>query len=170
MSVGECAIQFWRKDSPAGKVLGRVDYIIVRDGASASPEFTNVVGNVPLIFDYEVLYRTNMSENGRRRLQRPEQKSVALLKDLVQKLSTPGDLVVVGFSETLSTAKACLMPENHKIFVEYEKDSDCVKSFMAGLVEFYFCELQNDKYDLRGQEMKEAELVYLRDVKRRRSR
>lgn len=55
---------------------------------------THVVRQAPQISVIKVDYGNDFSENSRRRMLRPEQKSVALVKGLVQRLFQPGDLGV----------------------------------------------------------------------------
>lgn len=116
MSVAEWAIHFWRKGLQAGEVLVRVDYMVVHEFARLYPGFTNVISNVPRIPVEEVVYGTYLTEYGRRRMLGPEQKSIALLNDLVQKFAKPCDMMLDAYASTLSTTKMCLLMNRHRRF------------------------------------------------------
>lgn len=67
----------------------------------------------------------------------PERKRVSSRKDLVQKFPKPGHLVLDKFSCTLSTAKAGLFLYKHRRLLRCEKDSRCMETSRAGLVEVW---------------------------------
>lgn len=94
-------------------MLGHVNYLCAPDVASANPEFTNVVNNVPQISVKDIIYGNSMTEKGnsRRRILRPEHNSFALMKDLLRMYLKPGSLVVDAFVQTISAAKAFLLLE-----------------------------------------------------------
>lgn len=56
------------------------------------------------------------------------------MKDILQKFTSPGDLVVDGGAETLSMTKACMLLPQHRRFVEFEMDSACATGSMSQLV------------------------------------
>lgn len=85
--------------------------------------------------------------NSWRQMLRPEPKSMALMKDLVENFS--GDFVLDAFAGTLSTDKASLFPEKCRRFVKCEKGIACVKNLIAGLMRAYACQLLNHKSDLK---------------------
>lgn len=58
---------------------------------------------------------------------RPEQKFVALLKDIVSKLSKPGRLVVDPSSGTFATVKTFVMLRRHRRLAEYAIEEKCYK-------------------------------------------
>lgn len=75
-----------------------------------------------------------MSENDRKQMLGTEQKSIELMKDFVQKVLKPADLVLDAFAGTLSTANLCKLLEMHRSFVGCEKDNGCVNKSMEALV------------------------------------
>ncbi len=101
---------------------------------STFPAHTNVVNSVPGLAAGERLFvnSSNASSNeqsstfrSRYRL-RPEQKSVALCRELVSRYSRPGDIVMDPFAGTFTTAEACLTLSNPRRFVGGDVDEDCV--------------------------------------------
>lgn len=63
MSISECAIHFWQKALPAGKMLGRLDYTGTRHVLGAPVGFTNVVRNVPWSAIDKTVYGNYLTEN-----------------------------------------------------------------------------------------------------------
>lgn len=90
--VAECATYFWLNHLPAGEMLGCVDHMGVRTVGSAHPGFTSVVSDVVQISTEGAVYRNNVTENGWQGLMKPEQKSIALMKDLVMRFLKCVDL------------------------------------------------------------------------------
>lgn len=66
-----------------------------------------------------------------------EQKSVGMLRDLVQKFSKPGDLITKGVPGMLSTLKTCLLLDKHGQFVGYDKDSGNAYKLVGGFIECF---------------------------------
>lgn len=50
---------------------------------------------------------------------------MSLLKDLVQNVLNPGDMVLDASTRMISKAKGFLLEENYRTSVGFEKDSDC---------------------------------------------
>lgn len=87
---------------------------------------------------------------GQRKMLQPEQKSVELMRYLVQKLSDPADCVSGAYTGVPFTAKECLLLEKDRISVGCPKDSGCMDVSITGIVEVYIFPLLNDKSDLNG--------------------
>lgn len=105
-------------------------------------------------------------EKSRKQILRPDQKNVALMKYLVQKLSKPGGLVLHAFSGTFPTAIVCILLDKRRGFVSCNKDSGYVGMSMTGFVEVYAFQLPNIKSDLNGgQKWIEAARLYLSVLK-----
>lgn len=71
------------------------------------------------------------------------------MKDLVQIFLEPGYLVLEALSGMLSTVKICQLLDRRRGFVGFEKDTGCVKMFMAGLVEVYAFQVVDNKSDYK---------------------
>lgn len=97
MSVAECATLFWRNGLPAISMLKCVDYMGMLDAVSAPQGFRNVAKNVSRLLVDEVVYRDELSGNGRRWMMPPEQKSFVLMRDIVHKIYQPGQLLLDPF-------------------------------------------------------------------------
>ena len=59
---------------------------------------------------------------------RPEQKSVALCRELISRYSKPEDIVFDPFAGTFTTAEACLTVPGARRFVGGDKDETCVQA------------------------------------------
>lgn len=57
---------------------------------------------------------------------RPEQKSVAFMKDLLQKFSKYSNLMLEALATTLPIAKVCPLLDKHRRFVVFDKNSGCM--------------------------------------------
>lgn len=79
-------------------MLGRVDYMGLQDGVNAHHFYTNVFTNVPRLHVDEVVYEDGLSQNGRSRLVRAEQKIDVLAINVLQKLSKPVQLPLDAFA------------------------------------------------------------------------
>lgn len=82
---------------------------------------TNVIDNVPDVKNKEIIRKPAKQKKTSRRQaeERPlrrDQKSVALMSELVCRYSLPGDIVVDPFGGTFSTAEACLNVEKPRRF------------------------------------------------------
>lgn len=98
-----------------------------------------MVSNVVLSPFEEAVNWNNLTENDRRGMPRPEQKTAALVKGPLQKLSKQGKLALDTFAKMLCTVKAFLVLDKHKRFVECEKDSGFVENPIARLAGLYAC-------------------------------
>lgn len=86
---------------------------------SALPGFTNVTTDVARTPRAEIMYRSGVTDDVRRRMRfRSDQKSIKLLTRIIQKFTTPCDLVNDTSVGTLSVAKACiLLPKQMQIIL-----------------------------------------------------
>lgn len=93
---------------------------------SRFPGFVNEIDSVERLPPGEQLFYGQSEGLGLRRL-RAEQKNINLLRELICRLSKPGDLVVDLFGGTFSTAIACMKipKEQLRVFIGFEKDVDC---------------------------------------------
>lgn len=96
---------------------------------SSFPPNSNVMNNVPRVSHAERVPRTNTpsdsNQRGLKEMLRPEQKSVALCRELVCRYSLPGDKVVDPFGGTFAVAEACLTVHEPRRFYGGDKDKVC---------------------------------------------
>jgi len=87
--------------------------------------WTNVIDNIPRITASETV--KYLDKDKKKVTLRPEQKTVALMQELIGRFSNQGDLVVDMFAGTFSTAVACLTMHHgqYRRFVGCEKFTDC---------------------------------------------
>lgn len=100
-----------------------VDYFGDQIVTSASTGITKVVNNVPSAFLDKVVYANNVTWNDRRRIPRLEPKMSAMMMDLLEKVSDPGDLLLDAFVDTLS--EHCLLLFKQTRILGYKKNG-CV--------------------------------------------
>jgi site-specific DNA-methyltransferase (adenine-specific) len=60
--------------------------------------------------------------HGKERYKHPTQKPLALIKELIEKHSNPGDLVLDTFAGTGTTAHACILSDREYIVIEREEE------------------------------------------------
>ena len=97
------------------------------DNVSVSPE--------------ELIYKNttdDVSQSRGRRLLRHEQKSMALLRQVIEYYTLPGDLVMDMCAGTFSTARACFTLEQPRRFVGCEKDGDCFQTSLDYVLADFF--------------------------------
>ena len=89
-----------------------------------------------------------------RAMLRPEQKSITLMSDIIEKFSKPGDLVVDPCSGTFSVAKACLLLPKHRRFVGCDLDPACLQHTEDRLIELFARQLLNPRSDISTRDDK----------------
>lgn len=136
LSVSEMAIHFWRPADSFKDSVDMVNYRWAGDIDCRHKAWTSDMDNIPNISGGERLMFVD--GDGSRRMVRPEQKSIALMRALVRKWTNPGDLVMDCFAGTFSTAKACFDLDHHRRFIGCEKDSHCYDLSLPALKE-RFC-------------------------------
>jgi len=123
-SSTEFAVHVKKNGLPFKEELAMVNYVNFNYVASNYPGFKNVVNNVNRLLPGEQVRVPKVGSDATCAL-RPEQKSLALLKELIARFSQPGDLVVDLFAGTFSAAIACFSLPNHRRFVGCELDPAC---------------------------------------------
>lgn len=103
----EYVVHATRAGAEARDAYEMVNYRAFNSVPSRFPAHHNVIDNVRPPLYHEVVRRGG-SGAGAGKWLRPEQKSLALLEELIQRFSQPGDIVVDPFAGTFSTAVACL--------------------------------------------------------------
>ena len=93
---------------------------------SRFPGYVNVIDNVERVQAGERLYFRSPKDDSRRRV-RAEQKNTDLLRELICRLSKPGDYVVDLFGGTFSSSIAAMTIPSEQLrrFVGSEKDEGC---------------------------------------------
>jgi len=134
MSVMEVAIHFWKKGLTNDEQYECVRYENFGHIPNRRKAWTNVIDEIPRMPASE---RVKVISEGRSTFLRPEQKNVALIRELVEQYSNPGDTVVDRFAGTFSTAKACLSVEKARRFVGCDADPNCVKLSRPGVLATY---------------------------------
>ena len=118
-----------------------MDYITPSEYGGTHPSWTNVVTEVPIVVEDEVVYIEDEGIKGnRRKLLRPEQKPIILMKYLINKFTTGADIVVDTCAGTFSTLKVCMSMDNHRQFIGTDIDESCaalVKDSRFVCISFY---------------------------------
>lgn len=84
----------------------------------------------------EVIYEDELSENGRKRRTRPEQKSVVWTRDIVCKVTSTGQLVLDPLGGTLYAAVGSQFLERHRRFVGCDENFSCLLKSVSRLPRF----------------------------------
>jgi DNA modification methylase len=85
--------------------------------------FTFVKGSKPTFnSDYDNAFYSYPICQGKERYKHPTQKPLSLIKDLIEKHSNTGDLVVDTFAGTGTTAHACVITKRKYIVIEKDKN------------------------------------------------
>lgn len=79
---------------------------------------------------------------------RPGQKSVDTLRHVIQKLATPGSIILDPCFGTGSTAKAFLMEPKYRKFNECQADSNCVSMMKILLLQVFASQVSNEESDI----------------------
>lgn len=105
----EFVVHATRTGADAQDAYESVNYRSFNSVPSRFPAHLNVIDNVRPPLYHEVVRRPGSSGDTRSsKWMRPEQKSLALMEELVQRLTQPRDIVVDLFAGTCVTALACL--------------------------------------------------------------
>jgi site-specific DNA-methyltransferase (adenine-specific) len=108
----------WVKTNPV-PINSRTNYL----SNSSEYFFTFVKGSKPTfnskydngVYSFPICH-------GKERYQHPTQKPLNLIKNLIEKHSNPGDLVLDTFAGTGTTAHACILLNREYILIEKDKD------------------------------------------------
>lgn len=100
------------------------------------PAYTNVINNVMDLLPGEKLMARQADSKSMRAL-RPEQKSLALLMELISRFSNPGDIVIDLFGGTFSCANACMSLKQPRRFAGCEKDSECFRIAQDNVLRYF---------------------------------
>ena len=146
-SMVEQCVHFWK---PCGKEgFEMVDYNSKGHIPSRFPGWTNIMENVPKMERTEVIMTAG--ENGKKVRLRPEQKSVSMMKELIEMFSKPGDTVMDLFAATCSVAKACLSLPHPRNFMGCERDENCFNRSMLTVIETYIVAIMNEDSEVKGR-------------------
>jgi site-specific DNA-methyltransferase (adenine-specific) len=106
----------WIKTNPV-PINSKVNYL----SNATEYFFTFVKGGKPTFHsEYDNGFYKYPICHGKERYNHPTQKPLSLIKELIEKHSNPGDLVLDSFAGTGTTAHACLISERN--FIVMEKD------------------------------------------------
>ena len=144
--------------------LSMVQYKCFNFVPSSYPAYANVIDNVPRRMPGETLMTKDRTQL------RPEQKCVALLKELICRYSLPGDVVVDFFGGTYATGVACLSLEHPRQFVGCELDKSCndhsamhlLSTFASALASGRFTSVATDEARLQAQALLQRSRVAVR--------
>ena len=160
INMTEICIHFWKRGPTKESDSRVVDFTSTPTFASKFHSRTNVITDVPTPQADEIRWiqeeqlSATRDESGksskrtRRYRLRPEQKSVELLKFLINKFTKPGDLVLDPCGGTFSTLHACMALDNHRTFLGGDRDSECTVAVEDDLLRVFASQLLNPRSDL----------------------
>ena len=145
-SMVEQCVHFWK---PCGREgFEMVDYNSKGHIPSRFPGWTNVMDNIPRMERTEVIMTTG--ENGKKTRLRPEQKSISMMKELIEMFTKPEDTVMDLFAGTCSVAKACLSLAQPRKFIGCEQNEKCFHRSMVTVIETYIDAMMNEESEVKG--------------------
>lgn len=169
VNVVEISIHFWRNGGSEEESKSRIDYNTPTEFGGVHPSWTNVVTDVPIPSGSEIVYYPNTEPGQTRRRFRPEQKPVSLIKHIISKYTTGGDIVVDTCAGTFSTVKACMELNQHRRAVCSDIDENCSLLVEDDVIELYSKQLLNQHSDLTTAdiETRQAAQLICQEVARR---
>jgi len=147
MSVMEVAIHFWKKGLSNDELYESVRYENFAHIPNRHKAWTNIIDDIPHLPASE---RVKEFSDKKSSLLRPEQKNVAIMRELVEQYSNPGDIVVDMFAGTFAMAKACLSVGKARKFAGCDADANCVNTSRPSVLATYA------KEALKGESVTEA--------------
>jgi DNA modification methylase len=172
VSMTEIAVHAWKRGPSHADIISRVDYSSPAFVPTSLPGWTDTINNIPRLAKQEAVFypQTSTAGKGKPKMVRPEQKSIAWIKTLVNKYCPRGGIVFDPFAGTLSTAKACISLAQHRKCICGDIDNDCLQLSMPSLVEVFAEQILSDNSDISGtSEVQDAAATYLRLTRSARS-
>lgn len=150
-SVSERATCSWREDLTVKNLLGSVNYNTSGETTSQQPERANVKKIVSRLQGEKELYQEKPTSRAEKRaIWRSEQKIFSQMSDLLQKFSKGGGLAINLCTDTHSTAKACLLLDQHTEFVECDVNLEVLSAAKPDLVLTIASQVLNPKSEVSG--------------------
>lgn len=131
----EFVVHATRCGADAQTAYERVNFRTFNSVPSRFAAHLNVIDNVRPPLYHEVVRRPGYTDARSFKWMRPEQKSLALMEELVQRFSQPRDVVVDPFGGTCSTGLACLrIPMGqYRLAVCCDSDAEVIQASMGRL-------------------------------------
>ena len=148
ITTTEQAVHVWKSANSAAENYARVDFNRGGFVPSRHKGYTDCIDNIQRLTPHEKVCTDKLSENGRPKMLRPEQKSMALLQQIISKYTQPGDIVFDPFAGSYATGRACMSLPLHRRCIMGDKDPNCGKFAMRQLVEVYARQLLSDESDI----------------------
>lgn len=130
---------------------------------STHPGYRNQIYNILRVPQNERVFRTASSMCSAELLFRPEQKNVTWMKEIIRKFTISGFLVVDCCGGTFLVAKACLFLPQHRRFVGFDLDVECVTPSLRQLELIFLRQVLNaDSYNTRDETLLQAEIIFVK--------
>lgn len=139
----EVPVHIWRNRIDGTVMVQIVGYNVGGYVPSSLPRWVDTMNNTPRIPPVEVVYTEEVGDNGKPFKRRLEQKSFAVLKNLVAQYRATGRMFLSLFCRTVVAAKECLSLSRHMRCVCGDIDEDCVTHGLRQLVEVFARQLLN---------------------------
>lgn len=171
VNMAETCVHFWKKGGSITEMKTRLDFNSPSPFGGKLPPWTNVLTDVPQPTGHEVMWHPDKRDQygGRCRL-RPEQKSIELMKFLINKFTKPGDLVCDPCGGTMPAAKACIELDQQRKFIGTDEDQWCVSYADEVIIATYAKQLLCSNSDITSSDPKvmQAAQVAFMEVERLR--
>lgn len=84
--------------------------------------------NIPRLTPSKKVYNDRVGKDKWTFIHQLEQKSIAVLKGLVEKYPQRGELVFDPFAVSLSTERACMLVRKNRSYMVSDSDEECFKT------------------------------------------
>lgn len=113
-SIVKKAVYFWQNSPSFSEAIENVDFDTPGEVETIDGGWTILMMNIRRLPQEEHVYKVKRGESVCNLLMRLEQKNAACMKDIVQKFTNPGDLVVDACVEMFSVTRACMPILKHR--------------------------------------------------------
>lgn len=116
-SMGEEAENVWKAGGTYQDVLQSCIFLGHGDVPTAHPSWSNAMTNIEHIIAEEDVMAVKETGSRRGVMLQTEQKNLVGMKNIIEKFSCAGDLVVNPCAATFKTAKVCMLLPQHRMSV-----------------------------------------------------
>lgn len=110
------------------------------------------MSKIPILLQEEHVCKRKRGEPRFKQSMCLEQKNPAWMKDIVRKVTKPGNLVVGSCAGTFPVVKSYMLFHKHKTFIGYDVDPRCMNDTSLQLILLYGRELSRKESDIGGEE------------------
>lgn len=161
----EQANHLWRTGADFEDVLPQLNYRGLEEVPTTNLWWTNLMNQMTHVPAGERIVVSEREVLDRNRVRRLENKSIAVMKDMVSNFSKPRHVIADLCAGTLATAKDCMMLSQHSRFIECEVNTDCSNQRYTSVVEKISRQALNEEFRHHriGRSYRSCNIVCKRD-------